>query len=143
MNVGLYMAGTKRARGGPLVIDQATVVDAMNLLNRSGAFTWHSRDEAGLTSVATALRIHCPAQAFLHKLLANHATLTPLVRFVESERRRAPVAPDLAASLDFVREAAAREERGILEHGARWSELKLAQDRSRTGATSAAHSDSR
>jgi len=142
VNVALYVAGTRRMKGGAFVVDQATVVDAMTLLNRSGAFTWHSRDDAG-TASATALRIHCPAQAFLHKVLANHGALTPLIRFVEAERRRSPIASKLAASLEAVRSAAAREEAGILEHGTRWSELKLAHDHARTVPTSAAHSGSR
>lgn len=142
VNVALFVAGSRRARGGPIVIDQATVNDALTLLHRAGAFTWNSRDD-GAVATAPPLRIHCPAQAFLHKVLAHQATLTPLVRFMAVEARRSPVAPEVGASLAFVRDAAIAEERGILEHGARWAELKLAKGRESRAAISGAHSDSR
>ncbi|MBM4358126.1 MAG: hypothetical protein FJ096_08440 [Deltaproteobacteria bacterium] len=125
VNVALHVAASRRARGGTLAIDQAAIVDAVALLDRSGAFTWHSKDDDA-TVTETPLRIHCPGQAFLHKVLANQATLSLVLRFVRAEARRSPLEPDVAASLAFVREAALREEAGIAAHGTAWARMKLA-----------------
>jgi hypothetical protein len=146
VNLAIHVAATRRAKGGPLVVDQATIVDAVALLDRSGAFTWSSKDDTTTVS-DSPLRIHCPGQAFLHKILANQATLTRVLRFVRSEAARTPIAPEIAESLAFVRDLAAREEAGIALHGAGWARRKLDAAHTHGGqapadATSGPRSDS-
>lgn len=124
VNVATYVAAKRRAKGGKPIVDQAAIAEGITLLDKSGAFTWSSRDDASTASLPP-VRIHCPAQAFLHKLLANQATLAYVFRFVSHEAGRRPLHPDLAASLEFVRSVARREELGIVEHGQGWSQQKL------------------
>jgi hypothetical protein len=108
----------------PFEVDQALLTEAVSLLNKSGAFTWTSRDDAAM-SLADERRIHCPAQAFLHKVIVNQGSLMTVLAFVRAELRRSPVAPELQASVAFVRATATREAEAVRRHGAAWSEMAL------------------
>ncbi len=103
----------RRQARGPLLVDRPVLEEAMNLLNRSGAFTWSADDDAA--TLGRPLRIHCPAQSFLHKLVVHEGALGHVIDFVATEARRTPLHPDLAASFAFVRAAAAREAERITE----------------------------
>ena len=113
VNVAIHVAATRRCKDAPLVVDHRTIVDAVTLLDRSGAFVWNSKDDRA-TLLDVQRRIRCPAQAFLHKLLANQGTLALVLRFVRTEAARVPLAPEVEASLEFIRQAAVREEALIM-----------------------------
>lgn len=114
LNVALFVTGTRRAGGGAFTVDRALVEEAMDLLNYSGAFTWDA-----------AIRIHCPAHAFLHRLLAKEGALMTVLDFVTAEAGRKPPAPKLGESLAFMERAAISEETGIVTFGQDWSRMKL------------------
>jgi hypothetical protein len=124
LNLALYVSARAQGHEPEEILPQERVVEAMTLLHRSGAFTWLSTDDAG-TSTREPLKIHCPAQAFLHKLLVNQGSLVTVLEFVRAELGRTPVAPELTASEAFVREAARREAEGVRAHGPAWAQRKL------------------
>ena len=100
----------------------------MNLLTRSGAFTWSVREDASLGE-QEVVRIHCPARSFLHKLIVNEGCLMTVVDFVTKESNRSPCDPKLSIALAFVKEAAAKEADGIRTHGQEWSKTTLVDSR--------------
>jgi hypothetical protein len=114
LNAAIFVVGGGRA------VDQPLLDEAMNLLNRSGAFQW---TEARATA---PLHIHCPAQSFLHKLVVNEGTLLAVIGHVAAEAAREPNDASLAASIAFVRQVAATEEQGIRTFGQEWSKMKNA-----------------
>jgi hypothetical protein len=111
-NLALWVRGNHRGQGDAFVIDQPLIDEAMELLNRSAAFTWSVQKDAAVSSSAVE-RIHCPAQAFVQKLIVNQGTLLRVIQFVQSEAARIPCPPELSASLDFMREFAEKEETRI------------------------------
>lgn len=123
LNAALFVCG--RAKGERFAVDQALAADAMNLLNRSGAFHWQAEPEGGMLA-KNPLRIHCPAQPFLHKLVANQGSLIAVIDFVAREIAKKPCDPDVEASIAFMREVAEAEEAGIRAFGQDWSRMKLA-----------------
>jgi len=127
VNIALFVtASAKSSLSRTFTIDQPIIAEAMNLLNRSGAFTWNAARDAAMPQ-KTALRIHCPAQPFLHKLVVNQGGLVKLLDFVGAGAKRTPCDGDLAASLELIRRYAAAEENGIRTFGQEWSRLKLTQ----------------
>jgi len=119
MNLAIYVCGTRRSGLDAFEVDQSLIVEAVTLLDKSGAFTWTAREDSGAES-ASDLRIHCPAQAFLHKLLANEGSLMTVLEYVRAEALRSPVEPDVQSSFAFVRNTAARELAGVTRFGAEW-----------------------
>ncbi len=111
-NLALWVTGNGRGQGDAFVIDQPLINDAMDLLNRSDSFTWHVQKDASVSGCPVE-RIRCPAQAFIQKLVVNQGTLLRVIHFVRGEAARTPCAPELRASLDFMRGFAETEEARI------------------------------
>ena len=124
VNIALFVTGRKRAGGGAFSVDQALVEEAMDLLNHSGAFTW---DVSADTAVAqgAVTRIHCPAHAFLHRLLAKEGALMTVLEFVTAEAAKRPPPPELVKNLERMEQNAISEETGIRTFGQEWSQMKL------------------
>ncbi len=121
LNAALFVVGGKDG-SGPRSIDKALLDEAMNLLNRSGAFLWTEARAA--TPGAAPLHIHCPAQSFLHKLVVNEGTLLAVLDHVFARAARRPPDENLAASLAYLQEVAKAEELGIRTFGQEWSTMK-------------------
>jgi hypothetical protein len=124
VNIALFVTGRKRAGGGSFTVDQALVEEAMDLLNHAGAFTWDVQADASIAAGAVT-RIHCPAQAFLHRLVAKEGALMTVVDFVAAEAAKKPPAPALVKSLELMERYAISEETGIRTFGQEWSRMKL------------------
>jgi hypothetical protein len=124
VNIALFVTGRKRALGGAFSVDRALVEEAMDLLNHSGAFTWDVRADTAVAQ-GSVTRIHCPAHAFLHKLLAKEGALMTVIDFVSAEAAKRPPPAKLLESLERMEQNAISEETGIRTFGQEWSEMKL------------------
>jgi hypothetical protein len=116
-NLALSVSATCQLQTQPFVIDQPLISEAMDLLNRSGSFTWSVGQDEQVQQIDVD-RIHCPAQAFLHKLIVNEQSLLGVIDFVKNEALRRPCAPELSRSLDFMRRFAA-ERQAEISHASR------------------------
>src|SRR5262249_4719400 len=97
VNIALFVTGRRRAGGGAFTIDQAVIEEAMDLLSHAGAFTWDASADAAIARGSVS-RVHCPAHAFLHKLLAKEGALMTVIDFIAEEAARTPPLPELARS---------------------------------------------
>lgn len=124
VNIALFVTGRKRALGGEISVDQALVEEAMDLLNHSGAFTWDVQADTAVAEGAVT-RIHCPAHAFLHKLLAKEGALMTVLDFITAEAAKRPPHAQLLQNLERMEQNAISEETGIRTFGQEWSQMKL------------------
>lgn len=124
VNIALFVTGRERAPDGSFTVDRALIEEAMDLLSHSGAFTWEVAEDSAIAPGAVA-RIHCPAHAFLHKLLAREGALLTVIDFITAEAARKPPAPRIVTSLESMERNAISEETGIITFGQEWSRMKL------------------
>ncbi|APR78310.1 Hypothetical protein A7982_03657 [Minicystis rosea] len=124
VNIALFVAGRRRTGSEVFTVDQTLIEEALDLLNHSGAFTWDVGADSAVAKGAVT-RIHCPAHAFLHRLLAKEGTLMTVIDFISTEAARKPPSPDLVKNIELMERNAISEETGIVTFGQEWSRMKL------------------
>jgi hypothetical protein len=124
LNAAIYVAGRRRDGADPVAVDRALVEDAMDLLHGAGAFTWDVPTDPTVPR-GDVTRIHTPAQAFLHRLVAKENALVTVLDAVVAEAAKRPPSPVVARALALVEQRAITEQMGIRSFGQEWSRMKL------------------